>query len=535
MYKILIVDDEDIIRRAIVKIIDWKKLGFSEVFDAENGLEALEILNNKSIDLVLADIKMPFMDGLELSGIIKKDFPKTSVVIISGHDEFQMAQQAILHGVMDYILKPIGDVSLTEKMGEIKEKLDKKQTELQYLNRIKDQLHQNLPLLREQYLNTLVCTPGIKILSETRLDFLKIQISAGPFCVCVIEPDFGTTEDADTEIYLFAMKNIVHESVGDSHPVFSDSFRRIVVVFSYNFLSMEMEARTLIYDILNAVSKSFEVFLSKSATFAIGSTISETNDLFASYSESLIALDCKYTLGKGKVYDIYDLDYHDHGFVNPLNSIEQVMIHIKSCQTNLLPGDFLKISAEMVEKRASASNGKFIFIQVITELLKIVAESLAYDKIIWSAGLDIYNKIDHLQTVDEMADTVMNFAKLVSEKIHETSSISSKSAVSKAMEHIRNNFADENLSLESTASVVSVSPGYLSTLFKRESDINFSDFLTRMRMEKAMELLRTTDMKTYEIAHATGFTNPHYFSISFKKHTGVTPSKFKDQDVETND
>ena len=228
MYKILIVDDEDIIRRSIVKILDWKKLGFEEVFDASNGLEALEILKSESIDLVLADIKMPFMDGLELSKIIKNDFPKTSVVIISGHDEFQMAQEAILHGVMDYILKPLGDESLSMRIHEIKEKLDKKRTEQQYINKIKDQLHQNLPLLREQYLNTLVCTPGDKSISDVRLEFLKISLSGGPFCVCVIEPDFIVSDNEDSEIYLYAMKNIVHESVGDNHPHFSDSFRNIV-------------------------------------------------------------------------------------------------------------------------------------------------------------------------------------------------------------------------------------------------------------------------------------------------------------------
>ena len=470
------------------------------------------------------------MDGLELAKIIKEDFQKVSVVIISGHDEFQMAQEAILHGVMDYILKPLGDESLSKKILEIREKLDKKRTELQYINKIKDQFHQNLPLLREQYLNTLVCTPGDKSISEARLEFLRISLTGGPFCVCVIEPDFGISDNEDSEIYMFAMKNIVHESVGDNHPHFSDSFRRIVIVFSYNHLSEEVESRQLIYEILNAVSKRFEVFLSRTATFAVGSTVHNIDELYSSYSESLIALDCKYSLGKGRIYDIYDLDYHDHGFVNPFNAIDQVMIHIKSCQTGLLANDFHQISSELISKRASASNGKIIFVQIITELLKIVAENLSYDEDTWSDGLDIYSKIDQLQTVSEMADAVMDFAKLVSEKIQETSSISSKSAVSKAMEHIRNNFTDENLSLESTASVVNVSPGYLSTLFKRESDVNFSDYLTRIRMEKAMELLRTTDMKTYEVAHATGFSNPHYFSISFKKYSGRTPSQFKSPD-----
>lgn len=529
MYKILIVDDEDIIRKSMVKIIDWKTLGFDEVYDAENGLDALEILKTKEIDLVLADIKMPFMDGLELSAIIKKDFPKVSVVIISGHDEFHMAQQAILHGVLDYILKPIGDVSLSEKILEIKAKLDKKKSEIQYINKIKDQLHQNLPFLREQFLNTFVCTPGLKILSDSRLDFLKIKTSGGPFCVCVIDPDSGITDEEDGEIYLFAMKNIVHESVGDDHPVFSDSLRRIVILFSYSFLPADVEPRGLIYDILSAISKSFEAFLSKSATFAMGSTVSGTGELYSSYCESLIALDCKYTLGKGKLYDIYDLKYHDPGFINPLTLVDELLIHVKSCQTNMLQEDFNKISAELISKRASASNGKIVFIQIITELLKIVAENLLYDENSLSGGLEIYTAIDKMQTADEMSFAVLNFAKFISEKIRETTSMSSKSSVSKAMEHIRNNFSDESLSLESTASVVSVSPGYLSTLFKRESNVNFSDFLTRIRMEKAMELLMTTDMKAYEIAHATGFTNPHYFSISFKKYTGKTPSQFKGQ------
>src|SRR5690606_1006803 len=144
----------------------------------------------------------------------------------------------------------------------------------------------------------------------------------------------------------------------------------------------------------------------------VGSTVKSVEDLYSSYSESLIALDCKYSLGKGKIYDIYDLDYHDHGFVNPLNTIEQLMIHIKSCQTNLLAGDFNQISSELITKRASASNGKIIFIQIITELLKIVAENLFYDESTWSEGLDIYSRIDMLQTVGEMADAVMNFAVL---------------------------------------------------------------------------------------------------------------------------
>lgn len=535
MYKLLIVDDEEIVRRSISKIIDWTSLGFSVVLQAENGLEALEIALKEKPDLILADIKMPFMDGLELSKIINEKLPSTSVVILSGHDEFNLAQKAIGLGVLDYILKPLGAASLTLKMQEIRKKLDERFKEKQYLTKIKDQLYQSLPLLRERYLNTLVCNPGGKEATEVRLRFLELPLDKGSYVVCAIEPDFGSIEAEDVDIYSFAMKNIVWESIGTPHLVFSDQLGRIIVLFSLSALSPEVEPRHMILEILSAIQKSIELFLDKSATFGIGTTVSSISELYFSYSEALAALECKYTLGKGRIYNIYDLDYRESEFIYPFDDFNEFLVHVKSCQTALLLADLAAISENLKSRKASPANIKIVFIQLVTELLKLLVETLEIPQETWSFGLSLYSKIDKLRTMDEIKEAILTFANKVVQCLSEAMTNSSKSLVFKAMEYIRNNYGSEDLSLDTTASHIAVSSGYLSALFKKESGINFSDYLTKIRMEKAMELLRTTDLKTYQIAYNIGFSNPHYFSISFKKHTGKTPSEFKGISEEPNE
>ncbi|MHB8963053.1 MAG: response regulator [Saccharofermentanales bacterium] len=528
MYKLLIVDDEEIVRKAIVRIIDWQALGFSEVYEAENGVQALEIALETRPDLILADIRMPFMDGLELAGIIQEKLPQTFIVILSGHAEFEYAKKAIGLGVMDYILKPLGAASLTLKMQEIKARLDEKQEERQYLSKIRDQLYQSMPLMRERYLNRLVCIPGRNVGYKDEMKFLELPLQEGGYAVTVVEPDLGSLNAEDTELFTFAMKNIITESVGVSHPVFSDTFGHIVIVFSISELSSEVDPRNMISEILTAVQKSIELFTGKSATFAVGTTVEGYDDLYSSYHEALTALECKYTLGKGRIYNVYDLNYHETKFVYPVDEISEFLIQVKSFRMNLLPESFEAICRSLKKSKASPSNIKIIFVQMITELLKLVGETHEVSEATWTMGMGLYVKIDRISTIDEIKEHMLAFSAEVSRCLSEAIRSSAKTLITRARDYIRLHYSDEDLSLDTIAGHVSVSSGYLSALFKKEAGLNFSDYLTNVRMENAIELLKSTTLKTYEIAYKTGFSNPHYFSISFKKHTGLTPSEFRD-------
>ena len=158
MYTLLIADDEPLIRNGVKKIIDWESLGFSQIFLAEDGQEALDIIKSKHVDLVLTDIVMPFMDGLELSEILSREFPDIYVVILTGHEDFEYAQKSVSLGVKNYILKPIGAESLYKKMVQICEKLHIENKQRQYVFSMKSQLRQSMPVLREQTLNKIVCS-----------------------------------------------------------------------------------------------------------------------------------------------------------------------------------------------------------------------------------------------------------------------------------------------------------------------------------------------------------------------------------------
>jgi two-component system response regulator YesN len=260
MYKILIVDDEELVRRSIIRIVDWKALGFTEVYEAENGVDALKIALEVSPHLVLTDIRMPFMDGLQLTSKLKEQLPSTHIVILSGHDEFTYAQDAIGLGVLDYILKPLGAAALTAKMQAIRQTLDEDYQEKQYLAKVQTQLHQSLPLLKENFLNTLVCTPGSKIGLASRLNFLDIPLAKGPFAISVIEPDLSDISPSDIEVYNFSVKNIALETVGVNHPVFSENSGKVVIAFCIPALPAETDKRNSIIETLNVLQKSINIY-----------------------------------------------------------------------------------------------------------------------------------------------------------------------------------------------------------------------------------------------------------------------------------
>lgn len=223
MYTLLIADDEPLIRNGVKKIIDWESLGFSQIFLAEDGQEALDIIKSKHVDLVLTDIVMPFMDGLELSEILSREFPDIHVVILTGHEDFEYAQKSVSLGVKNYILKPIGAESLYKKMVQICEKLHIENKQRQYVFSMKSQLRQSMPVLREQTLNKIVCSENRDInLYLERAKNMNINLERGTYEVGVLDFDLDNISLADYDLYLFAAKNIARECLGEAHYVFEE-------------------------------------------------------------------------------------------------------------------------------------------------------------------------------------------------------------------------------------------------------------------------------------------------------------------------
>lgn len=530
MYKIIIVDDEEIVRRSISKIINWNELGFETPYQSSNGAEALELAMSVKPDLVLADIKMPIMDGLELSAKLKTSLPNTQVVIFSGHDEFKYAQESVSLGVLDYILKPLGAATLTKKLSEIRKKLDLDAQKRQYLEKIQDQLHHSLPLLKESFLIGLVCSSNRTLYTDTQMESLDIPLRTGPFTIGIIEPDFSQVNQSFIHVHQFALKNIALETLGHCHPLFTDLSGRIVIIFSLACFPDKFQNHEMILETLAVLQKAIILYLKMSATLGIGTTVDRIADLYISYNEALSALDCKYTLGKDRIYDFQDLNFMETEFFFPAEVSLKFMTAVKTNNKNEIHNALKALCALLKSKEnLSIANIKFIFIDVVTGLTKLLAETKKSSQLLWADCLMLFNSVEALETIDEISKVIAPVAIDIAQNLSELWSTSNKNVVSMAMHFVQNNFQNEELSLPMAAEYASVSSGYLSAIFKKEAGVNFSAYLTKSRMEKAMELLLKTDMNIYEIAYNTGFSNPHYFSISFKKFTELSPSEYRDK------
>lgn len=527
MYTLLIADDEPLIRNGVKKIIDWESLGFSKIFLAEDGQEALDIIRENHVDLVLTDIVMPFMDGLELSEILAKEFPQIHVVILTGHEEFEYAQKSVSLGVKNYILKPIGAENLYKKMVQICEKLHIENKQRQYVSSMKNQLRQSMPVLREQTLKKIVCSENRDInLYLARAKNMNIDLENGTYEVGILDFDLEKFTPADYDLYLFAAQNITSEYLGEEHYIFEDGKDRVVILFKSDTAGADMH--DIFYDTLCSIQKTITDTIQLKTTCAIGETAYSANELNHAYRSAKKALECKYSLGSDAVYDIADLNYLEKSFYYPGTELHQLIKGIKI-------GDEEQIHESINQAfhaggSISGKNIKMIYIEIVTSLLKELSELKEVSEKIWKWGFDLYQYFEGFRSVADLEEELYRFACEICIQMNSVQANSGMQVIDKVKDFVMRNYKNPELSLSMAAEEASVSMGYLSGLFKKESGTNFVKYLTDVRMEKSIQLLRTTDMKVYEIAYETGFSNPHYFSISFKKYTGMSPSEFKTKD-----
>lgn len=260
----------------------------------------------------------------------------------------------------------------------------------------------------------------------------------------------------------------------------------------------------------------------------IGSNCNDFKHLYSSYKDALKALDCKYALGNGGIYYIHDLSYVESEFYYPVEVYNKLISAVKANNKLEITKSLESLKLHLVNKNTlSPANIKVILIDFVTSLAKLLVEIKDPSKNLWNKSLEIYSAIDSIVSPNEIIKIIQPLAFDIASNISSLRESNSKSLVSLAMSYIQENYNDEFLSLGTVSEAISVSSGYLSALFKKEKDINFKAYITNIRMSKAIMLLSTTDMSVSEIAYNVGYSNPHYFSISFKKHNNMTPSDYR--------
>ena len=386
VYTLLIVDDEELIRTAVSSIIDWGSLGFSAIYQADNGRSALEICRKHKVDLVLTDIVMPFMDGLALSEALKIEYPEIHVVILSGHEDFEYAKQSVDLGVKNYILKPVGASALYTKMKEICKKLHIESSQKEYISQMKSRLHQSIPIMQEKFLYVLVCTQyGKQKDLQEKIKALELPLTSQQYIVGIAETDMSQIDNADVELYLFITKNIIKDIIGDSHCLFDDNNNQIVIIFNAELF--QEDAQRIIYDTLQVIQLAVNNVLKVNVTCAEGSLVTAPEDLCRSYLEASTALDCRYSLGYNRVYYINDLDFIEKSFFYPIDGIKDLINSVKFLTIPDIERSMKIIYSDLLtSKNLSSPNIKMVFIEIISDLLKEQSSSKQVSDSVWNMG-----------------------------------------------------------------------------------------------------------------------------------------------------
>lgn len=532
MYKILIVDDEAVVREGIRDNIDWNSHGYSFVGDCENGLDAMEAVDSLMPDVVLTDICMPFMDGMELAKYISEKYPRIRIVILTGFEEFEYAQQAVKLKAYDFILKPITSLELKKILAKIKGDLDAEKEEREDISRLKIQLRESLPLLRERFLNRLVSgNIGKKELSE-RLQYFNVKLSGEYFVSMIVDiDDYSALPELepgiDNQLFPFAVFNISEEisANSDNSVVFQNRNDGTAIILAGGSKEDLYERAVKIAE---DIKQSIERYLGFTVTIGIGSISCKLEDIAFSYEKSLSALDYRFLLGKNQVISVLDMERNAGNTVIYNRNLDKELIsEIKTGSSNKIAGVIYKIIKYLEEGYVSMHKCHVYVQQLIVSLLNLLDEMDIPSAEIFKNTSTPFAEIYQLKTLEDMKAWLGSVCSGICKAVAAKRNDFCEDIVIKAKEYIFANYNDEDISLNSICKHLLISTSYFSLIFKNSTGETFIEFLSRVRIEKAMELLKSTNMKTYEIAEKIGYGDSHYFSMVFKRMAGTTPTEYR--------
>ncbi|WP_313996850.1 response regulator [uncultured Paenibacillus sp.] len=529
MYKIVLVDDEAGVRESIRRRIAWKEHGFECVADCENGFEALEAAERYAPNVVLTDINMPFMDGLELTRQLSKRYSNTKVIILTGFDDFEYAQQAVKLKVNDFILKPITAGELTAVLDKLRAELDEEKCRKEDLERLRRQLHESMPVLRERFLERMVSTDLSAREMEERISYFMLPLKGPDYLVLAADADrFGDKRhEGERELLRFAVYNIVQEIAGrePGTAVFRTREEKIVCILSgEEGGALNDKAQQIAEDIRHSV----ETYLRFTVTVGIGRPVADLQELRQAYRSAVSALDYRLMLGTNRVISITDMEgRRSDGASLPTSCEKALIVGVKTGTREEVRRAIAEIILHLKTSNLPIEHCYIRIQKIILSLLQALDELGGGAPEPFGDRVNPLTHIYSFKTLEDIEGWLSDTCLRAIGRISEARNDFSETQIRKAEAFIKEHYRDEGLSLKAVCREVHMSGSYFSALFKQHTGKTFIEYLTAQRMEKARELLKFSDLKTYEIAARVGYADPHYFSVLFKKTTGETPSEFR--------
>lgn len=511
--KIMIVEDERTIREGLSEMIDWQQEGFEYPLLFSGAVEALEFLEGESVDVVITDLYMPVLNGIEFIRMLREQNQLCEVIILTGHERFELAQKAILLGVKRYLLKPVTKTQIQETLREIKNEAEEKMKLKDWITIAKKRISEYLPVIQNQFFNDLLAgnINDSKTIQEHAVD-AEIQIP-------------------DTEISCLAIRrkeekkeyNRVTEEVALEQLTKEVLHTKYLYSLTYDSIQILICKGRISRADVEILSESVRQNLNIQVHFGIsdrGYGVLSVKELAVQAVEAVQSI-----REDNGIFYVYfkDIEWKRRSRMEYPYDMEQEMTACLRLQKKPDRTLLKKFLEKILPPRYSAEESRILLLWFLSALGRNANE----------AGVEITAEfflaeraIQRCQNVEEYLYDIM--LKITEEK-ERISRRYTEVLVQSAVRYIEENFADPELSVGKISEVIGVTPNYLSRIFKIERKSTCIDFLTELRIEAAKEKLCNSKDKTYVIAEEVGYLNPNYFSAVFKKHTGCTPKEYRER------
>ncbi|ULO09387.1 response regulator [Paenibacillus sp. 19GGS1-52] len=543
MYKLILVEDEEDVREGIVGQIDWEHYGFEVVDQAENGREAAESIDRLLPDVVVTDIQMPFMNGLQLAEWIRNHHPNTKIIILTGYDEFEYAQRAIKLQIDEYILKPFSSQELIDILLKVRATIEAEIAEKENVFVLSEHYRKSLPVLREQFLSSLVSRrlPPSEI-AEKSMEY-GIMLSGELFQASVIRVDHIRTDGesdlpsgkpvslrdtGDRNLQLFAVLNVAEE-ICNKHR-FGKVFihRDDVVMLSIREDKDEAEITRMTLEILEEIRLNVQRFLKLTITAGTGTVCETPALLFHSFGDALQALDYRLILGNNRVIWIEDVESRSNRMLDYDELSQQSLMRtIKLGTAQELKEVVEELFSGLDAAQVSTQDYQIFLLEIITSILRVAKESGSETTEFIGSGIYSLTDMHKFNNMSEAKQWIITVCSQLMDTIASERQSSYKQLIDQAKEYIRSHYEESDISIGRVCQHLHISTGYFSSIFKKEMKMTFVSYLLQIRLEAAKELLRSTELKAFEIAEKIGFADPNYFSFCFRKKYGQSPKEYK--------
>lgn len=521
----VIADDEENIRTALIGAVDWGELGFEIVGQASNGIEALDLIETLEPDLLLSDIKMPFMSGIELVRSAREIRPNMQIVFLTGYDHFEYAKQAIKYNILEYLLKPLSKADIITEFTAIRKKLDEKFGEILNVNENIDLKRQNLKLEKTMYFNAMLSGQMDEYLIDDKFNKLEMQI---PLAV----------KKGEQKYVLWVVKGI-SEIRSEEDEVLLKQLYNVVKIVSEKYFSCEcfLVGKLVVVIACHKVSSISKYLKYMSKDIVLSSKRVMDTSVYVGVSETFDELSGIQNAFDEAIDAVSYIDKTDEQIIhyNDITSAkEDVLLEgmVSKFEEKLKSGDESQVVEYIDEVFKYINENKLSqsdFNAYILEMLFLNFKALRTIEIDAEETDKLVHQFVFNKPKAELETEIKELSVEIVRNINKQRQTAVDALADSAWNIIRQEYYNPDMSLNILSERLHVSPNYLSSLIKKSKGDSFINLLTSVRMQKAKDMLLMTNKKIMEVAEEVGYADQHYFSYCFKKYFSTSPNKIREK------